>query len=234
MLINEFEVIPNNSLLVFLHITKTGGVSFGRVLQEIYGEAYFRESQTQGTYLKKLTKEERKGVKAIAGHFRYGAHSGFSALPLYVTCLRDPVDRITSLYNHISRDKSHKLNAMALKLGIDDFCVEIAEGRLRSYYSQCEIICNKDDFFSAKEFLKTFLVYCDISQLDDMQRLVYNKLLGDASNNLFKKKNVNTNKAKSSGRLSEEVMDYLYARYVNDLKLSRYARKKFSENWTSQ
>lgn len=228
MLIQSFESIPENSILVFLHITKTGGVSFDRVLKDAFGNKYFRESQTKGTYLKDLKGKQKKNIKAISGHFKYGAHSGFPSMPLYITCLRDPVDRIESLFNHISRKKNHPLNDKALELGLDKFCIDLAEGKLSAHYSQCEIISGKNDFLQAREFLRTFLIYCELSQLNFMQKAVYEKLTGNTLAET-KRENVSSSKKGSDKTrcFSSSTREFLENKYLEDIKLCRYAHEKF-------
>ena len=58
---------------------------------------------------------EREDVRAAVGHFLFGVHEPVSRPCTYVTLLRDPVDRIVSLYyhaRHVSTDATlHELAA---------------------------------------------------------------------------------------------------------------------------
>lgn len=79
-------------MILSLHIPKTGGNTFCRVLTDHYGKkAVFRT----GTYpLPKVP----KGTKVIHGHFVYGIHEAVSEPCEYIAFLREPVDRVISYY----------------------------------------------------------------------------------------------------------------------------------------
>lgn len=48
-------------------------------------------------------------LKCVYGHFRYGIHTYFPRKPVYITMLRDPMDRILSMYYFIRSRPQNKL-----------------------------------------------------------------------------------------------------------------------------
>lgn len=101
------------SILISVHVPKTGGTSFQKILRDLYGEG-FREDYawTEGrpsfmmNGFDELSDEEVreavKGIQCIHGHFaakkykRLRSVDGIS--PFFVTWLRDPVERAISTY----------------------------------------------------------------------------------------------------------------------------------------
>ena len=53
---------------------------------------------------------ERDDVRAVVGHFWFGLHRHLRGPSFYITLLRDPVDRVVSLYHHILRKESEPLH----------------------------------------------------------------------------------------------------------------------------
>ena len=108
-------------ILIFLHIPKTAGTSLRTVLREQYADTECRDEadlelwdgilydRGEG-FLKPpgdlippyvATALEHHDVRAVFGHFSFGVHRHARRATRYLTFLRDPVDRVTSLYFHL-------------------------------------------------------------------------------------------------------------------------------------
>ncbi len=95
-----------NTALFFIHIPKTAGTSFTRILENIYPP----ESRCDAYYIQELIEtdpETLARLRLFIGHIDYAA-SELMPKPLnIVTFLRDPVERAISAYNHIKTNADH-------------------------------------------------------------------------------------------------------------------------------
>lgn len=108
---NKKAVVRPDRLL-FLHIPKAAGSTlhsvvsrqFKRSQQLLYHEA--RDPQKLST----LPLQQLNDLRLLRGHFTYGCHERLAQGTFeYFTMLRDPVDRIISLYRYILRNPNTPL-----------------------------------------------------------------------------------------------------------------------------
>lgn len=104
--------MPKPELLIFLHVGKTGGSTLSDVLvrnfpaaQRLGGWAT-TSSSALGFYefsaIKechdRLPREQRRSLALLNGHVPFGVHAVFEQSAKYVTLVREPVDRIVSMF----------------------------------------------------------------------------------------------------------------------------------------
>lgn len=94
-----------------MHIPKTAGSSF----RDTFGQLYRRTERLylydprglpgaiDPAELPGLPLEQRAALRFLAGHVRYGVHEALPRPVHYVAIVREPVDRIASLYHHYLR-----------------------------------------------------------------------------------------------------------------------------------
>ncbi|MBI4530369.1 MAG: sulfotransferase family 2 domain-containing protein [Candidatus Latescibacteria bacterium] len=100
--------------LIFLHIPKAAGTTLHSILN--------REYRSQGIFtingrqVKKSVKEfmnlpyeQRAKIRLLKGHMSFGLHKLLPNPSVYITMLRDPVDRIISHYYFVLRTPQHRL-----------------------------------------------------------------------------------------------------------------------------
>lgn len=89
-----------------MHIPKTAGTTLVSALDGLYlpeDRVHLYDLQPDAIHPKdfpSLPEEQRRRLRFVAGHFAYGLHEWIPRPCVYVTVLRDPVDRIRSLYDH--------------------------------------------------------------------------------------------------------------------------------------
>lgn len=99
--------------LRFLHIPKTAGSTFSRILRNQYkGEGVFRfkgDNEADRKRFSSLTEEEQRSITLFTGHapFISGVKEA-DEIPL-ITILRDPVSRVKSFCQYVSEGKSSYL-----------------------------------------------------------------------------------------------------------------------------
>lgn len=92
-------IISQTSPLIFVHIPKCGGMSLFSGLAETFGpqiaDLYNESDRTRGKARLKL-EDQTKSV--YCGHFSFGVHEWMNRKTSYVSFVRDPIDRMVSLY----------------------------------------------------------------------------------------------------------------------------------------
>jgi len=84
-----------SDLLIFTHIPKTAGTSFvSTVLAPNFPEGAVQE----GGSIKSCIAVMRNQAEVITGHTPYGIHRLTTRKAIYITFLRDPIDRAVSYY----------------------------------------------------------------------------------------------------------------------------------------
>ncbi|MCC6176454.1 MAG: sulfotransferase family 2 domain-containing protein [Chloroflexi bacterium] len=116
----ELQPLPA-PVLLFVHLPRTAGTTFNGILSREYGaDALYKVHDglaiehgfvTAGDDpFVRLTAERRQRYAAISGHMSVGLHSWVPGPSRYVTILRDPVERVASLYQFIAEQPSHRLH----------------------------------------------------------------------------------------------------------------------------
>ncbi len=115
------DPVNSGGCLFFVHIPKTGGATFRKILGRLYASKkifWVNLIQDRETF-KTLSGREKSLLDAVAGHFPYGLHE---QLPhrghRYITFLRDPVERCLSHYYHVLRTPENYLYTAVVKGGM--------------------------------------------------------------------------------------------------------------------
>ncbi len=102
--------------VIYLHIPKTAGSTFHTIIEQQYtGEAiystYPAANHSFGTLdeFMALSDVEKEGIRVLLGHFGFGIDADLPGSSIYITILRDPIERMISDFYHINRDPNHGL-----------------------------------------------------------------------------------------------------------------------------
>ena len=119
-----------------LHIPKTGGTSFRKCLGEIYQGSFishYPKLDNQGTETIDISED----MRCVHGHLILDSYQDLCEGANFVTWLRNPVDRILSLYHHIlsNPDFSNEFHVRVFKdrPSILEFC-EMPENQNQLFY----------------------------------------------------------------------------------------------------
>lgn len=109
-------------VVISVHIPKTGGTSFRRILEDTYRDAILedydwltRPKAFSGSTLDASDDEIRdalKGIRCIHGHFAAQKYKRLQEIdgirPIFITWLRDPVERAISAYYFLRANPSEQ------------------------------------------------------------------------------------------------------------------------------
>lgn len=156
-------------LLHELHRNARGGIK--RLRSRLSGER-IRE-------FKDMSEEERRSIKMLCGHARYGSFPETGRHPLHVSLVRDPTDRLSSEYYFLRQkleDRASRwaltppLKAMAERNDLDGFVQALR--RLpdrRLWNTQCQFLSRQQSFEATRE--KCEQICFLIATLEQMDRL---------------------------------------------------------------
>jgi hypothetical protein len=111
-------------LSVYLHVPRTAGTSF-----RVYAEHLLGKAQILAIYGQDITKAEEilantdlAPYQLIRGHITANAGNviGWDNAN-YITFLRNPIGRVTSLYRYIRRDGGHPIHEQVLRMSLEGF-----------------------------------------------------------------------------------------------------------------
>jgi hypothetical protein len=108
--------------LIFVHVPKTAGRTFGSALRREYGEHYvFLRPGDPGVPIEDFVTWDRDRlakVEAVGGHYAVGLDHLLPGESRYVTILRDPIDRILSFYSYIQTFATPEDEVFDLRVGM--------------------------------------------------------------------------------------------------------------------
>src|SRR5262245_34850495 len=118
--------------VIFLHLPKTGGTTLSAILERQYrpdqvlpirGDVRSNRGDMVFDVLRSVPQERIASLRLVSGHIPYGMHELLPAPSLYITLLRDPVQRALSQYRHVLRDRTHYLHDLVVrnKMAVEDF-----------------------------------------------------------------------------------------------------------------
>jgi hypothetical protein len=113
--------------LIFLHIPKAAGSTLRPILEGFFGddEVFVIKDDIPG-YRKQLfdmVPEDKRRLRLVFGHACYGWHTAFPEDHdvRYATILRNPSERVYSLFNYIKRSPMHFLGDEVRNMSLIEF-----------------------------------------------------------------------------------------------------------------
>ncbi len=228
--------------VLFLHIPKTGGQTLGEF---VYAHARSATASDDGVlkdgvayltygFLKErpftipehvLPLLARDDLRAVIGHFWFGLHEHVARPAVYVTALRDPVERVLSLYYYTRLHDS---------ITLDEFIAEppfreVDNDQTRRIAGVDPEIggCTPAMLRTARENLRRFAVAGTIERLDEMLPLLQRRL-GWQGPVVSYPRNVNRDRP-ASASLPRATIAAIRQRNELDFELWRYASRLMDE-----
>jgi len=98
------ELSPQARMVLSLHIPKTAGLTFSRLLAEIFGEDFYRSYWETSDCRGRAVADFPENARCIHGHFCPDLLLARYPSALLLTWVRDPVQRVASLYHYWQRE----------------------------------------------------------------------------------------------------------------------------------
>ncbi len=187
--------------IIFVHIPKTGGMSFVPIITR----NFHRKSVINldgplvscAARLNALPEQTRAAIKCIYGHVPYGLHDSLARAAVYITLLRNPVDRMVSAYYYSLRRPEWGFHEDIIKqrLSLHDFVAgeaseELHNGQTRMLSGSDEPVCTADALNMARRNLSQEFVLAGLTERFDESVLLCRRLLG-LGGGFYQRKNVN-------------------------------------------
>lgn len=247
---------PEKSV-IFLHIPKAGGTTLNKIIKRQYrpDKIYIvRDSKNSHKRfqdcideIKVLPLAEREKIKVLRGHMGFGLHDFLPQPSVYLTLLRDPVERVISHYYFVLRTPHHYLHQKVTseKMSLED-CIysgispELDNGQTRLLSSTNGDVdlpipfghCNEEMLERAKENLRKYFVGVGLVESFDESLLLFKKLL-NWNNIFYTKRNVTQNRP-SQSNFSPETLQLIRKHNEFDLELYQYAAGLFQKQIAHQ
>jgi hypothetical protein len=244
-----FDVDANNTLeldapvVLFLHIPKAGGSTLGEYVYNQCcapdardddplnaGVAYLDYGFIKGSELTipahVVDLLGRRDLRAVIGHFWFGLHEHVARPCRYITLLRDPVERVVSLYYYAKLEDTMSLEEFARNPPFRE--VDNDQTRRIAGVNPPVGECTRAMLDVARENLRRHFDVVGTTERMEETLAQLNVKLGWNRDVVSFPRNVNTARPKSS-LLTPEAVNAIRARNELDYELWRYASELLDE-----
>lgn len=232
----------NKETIIFVHIPKTGGTTFDKLIKRQYEpESLFLFDNVQESLAKfrQLTEAEKSKIKFIQGHMRFGLHKEFPQPCTYMTILRDPVDRIISLYYYALRRPEHPAHQavtsknMSLKEYVSSGVSTLVNNNQTRFLCATELVseygqCSSEMLESAKKNLQDYFAVVGLMERYN-ETLILLKRAFKWRNPYYIKINVTKNRPLKEN-FDKDTINLIEKYNDLDIELYEYGKKKFEES----
>ena len=151
------ERLLRSKPVLFLHIPKTAGTSFLTILGNVFGESRVRRLRGAGEMVQaqidRVVAEEIQDFDCLAGHFPIDQFSKYLDLFRPFTILRDPVERVMSLFRFFRSAPRSERQRLKLPEGFG--FNDLIESRVPHDYAQtrnfmCRMLCGDPEISDPK------------------------------------------------------------------------------------
>jgi hypothetical protein len=255
-------------VLLYLHIPKTAGSSLSSIIYDQYHDptgsreedgmfcwgvyyfpgklGFFHRSDTDlpDNVVRTIC---RSDVRAVVGHFSFGLHTLMNRPTTYMTMLRHPVDRVSSLYYHLKEWGPRKpellskapesgfgrewIRVLQADISLDDFVRDYTLPELDNDQTRRVAgekpefgVCSRVLLDRAKSNIERFFSIIGVAERFDESVQVASDLLDWSAETADYRENVNTLRAPASS-ISPETREAILERNALDLELYAFANE---------
>ncbi|MBD1381914.1 sulfotransferase family 2 domain-containing protein [Metabacillus arenae] len=216
----------NDKTLIYLHIPKTGGQTLKATIKRNYPKDKTWRFHKDGKTAELIRKADQ--YICLIGHRNFGIHRYLNKPYTYITMLRDPIDRVISIYYYLLRSPGHNLYDKVKDISFEDFVLD-DKFRRQTENLQTLFISGKSskELSIAKHNLKNYFSVVGIMERFDESLFLMSQEFGWKNIN-YKKKNVTKNRPAKED-FSEKIIDKLKEKNELDIELYEYGKELFEE-----
>jgi Galactose-3-O-sulfotransferase len=226
--------------VIFLHIPKTGGTTFCKILQRKYAPKETRTFNGDRHHAEierfvNSVESERSKYRLIQGHLHFGLHEFVPGDSTYVTCLREPIARALSFYSHVRTRSDHYLHRRLIDERLDLKGLLNQHGTPELFNHQTRMIAgrgknsnsevDRSTLERAKENLVTKFCFVGLTEQFDASLILLSRMFGWNAP-LYIKRNVTSRKIDPES-VDAETSRLLRQANALDLELHEFARTLF-------
>lgn len=244
---NTAKKASEPEIVIFQHIPKTAGTTLRYIIQyqflpsaicELYGSAGSHVERINK--LKNLSKSERENLKIINTHLGFGLHEFITPPYTYITFLREPVDRVISMYYYYQKTKNPLFQHLSLLEFVRSYSA-VQNGvtknlsgvtlkrQLLPLEEKDSVPFSEENLAIAKQNLKTHFKFVGICESFDESLILLHRMLGWKIP-LHDKSNV----SKRARNIPQETLSSIEELNRLDIQLYQYAKEIFADQIASQ
>lgn len=225
--------------LIFLHIGKTAGTSLRKIIHQEYRyDNVFTLGAGQHSLrtFPNLPQQQRQNLHVVIGHMQYGLHQHLPRRAVYITCLRDPIERLISLFYYIKQEREHGLNPIinAKNLDLRGFIQAALDREIDTHLAdnyQTKSIAGSAPYYgtygselfdTAQQNLKDNFAVIGLSERFDETVLLMQHILG-WDTPFYRTQNITRSRAKRSD-LDSATLSLIEQTSILDLTLYEYGK----------
>ncbi len=227
--------------IIFQHIPKTAGSSLIELFLYQHRDEYKFICGKDGVLdnFINLDQNAKNRIKLLIGHVDFGIHEFFDDKSMYITFLRDPVERVVSHYYFIKSNKMHRYHKNANQMNLGEFIISGIRPRMNNCMTRMLSGISPDYNCCREEMIDRALKNIDLHYCF----WGFLSILEESVNFLIKKlgweevkipvSNVTPDKP-SKDQISDQTLDIIKTYNQLDMKLYNNLMKKYLEiNHTS-
>ncbi len=229
-------------VIIFQHIPKTAGTTLRYIIQyqfppssicELYGSSGPHVERINK--LKNLSESQRKKIKIINTHLGFGLHKFMSQPYTYITFLREPIERVISMYYYYQKTKNPIFQHLSLQEFVQTYGA-VQNGMTKNLSGvtlkrqllqpkdKDKVPFSEENLDIAKKNLQTHFKLVGISEKFDESLMLLKRILGWKIP-LHDKSNV----SKRARDIPQETLSLIEKLNQFDLQLYEYAKLVFEE-----
>lgn len=187
-----------------------------------------------GTKFKRIdqmTVADRDNIRLIHGHIRLGSEPDIGREPLYVSLVRDPIDRIASQYWYLRSGLGWRIpqdpkKRLALGRSLDEYIEALYKlGARHSWNQQCQYFAREQSFEAARQACERQF-FC-VMTFDRIAEFTNSICQAANIENVAVKHSNRSSKRPRHTPLSEASLALMEKMYGEDMKLYRWLKNRY-------
>ena len=230
-------------LVIFLHIPKAAGTTLRDILYRQYEKEYIYELDGQNFVqsqedFKYLDAKEKDKIQLLMGHMYFGLHGFVSSPSTYITMLRDPIKKVISYYNFVSKLTSHRDYELIKyqNVSLKEYCTmnkpNMCNAQTRFLAGENFSQVNNDIKMleKAKKNLQEYFSIVGITERFDESLILMKQKLGWNSNPYYYRRNTNRTNSYAQLKIQEDTLATIREHNHLDIELYKYAYELFEQD----